>query len=157
MADGITWTRQYQNTIFEDSESLLKGLNEDGQQNLGNLNKYLPPKAGKERKNNVLLVLEDINFLESKKMPHGRLYKILPEGQIYINSKKKERNDIFHSNLYQHILHYSYAFDTLLENEDNSFNMNDFIQILVSNSAEDFGVRIYDWNLLNTLLIIWKL
>ena len=164
MVDGITWTRQYQKTIFEDSECLLKGLEEDGQQNLGNLNKYLPPKAGKERKNNTLLVLEDINFVESKKMPHGRLYKLLPEGRIYINSKKKEKNYIFHSNLYKNILHYSYAFDRLLQEDNESFYMNKFLQNLVSNSSDDFGVRIYDWrsaqyvvNFMEALKVIYKI
>lgn len=144
MVEGITWTRQYQKTIFDDSISILKGLIENGQQNLGNLNKYLPSKAGKERKNNALLVLEDINFIEVKKMPHGKLYKILTDGEIYINSEN-EKNNIFHSNLYKYNKHYSYAFDTLLENDLNSFNKNDFIQKLVLNSSVDFGVRIYDW------------
>lgn len=145
MPEPITWTIMYQKSMLDDAIRLLSGLNRDGQQNLGNLNRYMPAGAGADRKKNILRVLDDVNFVESKKMAHGTLYKITNLGRYYLDSiDEYERNDIFHSNLYLNIIHYSYAFDYIIENDYYSFKKNDFLEQLVLNSSNDFGIRIYD-------------
>jgi len=146
MAEGITWNELYLKNIFDDTIGLLSGLDRNGQQTLGNLSVYMPKGSNPSRKKDVLKILERIGFVEYKKMARSALYDITPIGRLYLDtSDENERNDIFHSYLYQSILHYSYAYDYILENDYYRFTKEDFIGKLALRSSIDFGTRIYDW------------
>ena len=100
----------------------------------------------------------------AKRVRRRALLVNFDELKIVYNGEWDSKNNIFHSNLYKNILHYSYAFDRLLQEDNESFYMNKFLQNLVSNSSDDFGVRIYDWrsaqyvvNFMEALKVIYKI
>lgn len=146
MAESITWNELYLKNMFDDTIRLLSGLNRNGQQTLGNLSTYMPKGSSAKRKKEILTILERIGFVENKKMAHSTLYYITTVGRLYLDTvDESKRNYIFHSSLYQSILHYSYAYDYILENDFYRFTKEEFIGKLALCSSIDFGTRIYDW------------
>lgn len=165
MVEGITWTKQYQKTIFDDTIRVLSGIERDGQQNYGNLKRYFPPSTSTDRRKNLLLILDEIEFVESKKLGQGTLYDITDTGKVYLYEENEiDRNNIFHSSLYKNVIHYSYAFDFILENDKYTFTKEEIIEDLVLSSSNNFGTRIYDWksaeyilNFMTDLKVVFKL
>ena len=100
------------------------------------------------RRDNILMILEDVDFIESSRKGNTYYYKITDNGIKYLDAIKdpsKNEKRLFHTFLYRYVVHYSYAYDFLLENEFYEFTKLDFIENLVLNSSIDYGTRIYDW------------
>lgn len=147
MVEGITWTVQFQENVFDDIYNLLIGLQREGRQTKGYLKSFLRGSSA-ARRDNVVYILEDVDFLDSVSKGNTTLYEINENGQKYleaVNDPDLNEKKIFHSSLYRHILHYWYAYDFLLENEIYQFTKEEFIENLVKNSSKDYGTRIYDW------------
>lgn len=147
MARGITWTVQYRENVFDDIYRLLYGLKKESQLAKGALKSLLGGGTA-ARRDNILYILEDVDFIDLNKKGNTTYYKINENGLKYLDaSSDQDSNEkrLFHTHLYFNVLHYSYAYDFILENEFYEFKKEDFIENLVLNSSIDYGTRIYDW------------
>lgn len=147
MARGLTWTVQYQETVFDDIYRLLDGLKKEIQLAKGALKSILGV-VNVARRDNILAILEDVDFIETSRKGNTNYYKINDNGLKYLDAITDptiNEKRFFHTYLYQYVLHYSYAYDFLLENEFYEFTKESFIENLVFNSSIDYGTRIYDW------------
>lgn len=143
---GLTWTVQYQETIFDDIYRLLDGLKTERQLAKGALKSLGGGTA--IRRDNVLNILEDVDFIDSSKKGNTTYYRINDNGIKYLDvlsDQESGEERFFHTQLYYNVLHYQYAYDFILENEFYEFKKEDFIENLVLNSSNDYGTRIYDW------------
>jgi hypothetical protein len=147
VSESITWTVQYQENVFDDIFNILSGLKRDGQQTKGSLNSFLRGSSA-QRKNNAVEILEDIDYIEASRKGNTTFYKITENGQKYLNSvldPEFDEKHIFHLDLYNYVIHYSYAYDYIIENDFYDFEKQDFIEKLVLSTSHDFGTRLYDW------------
>lgn len=147
MRRSITWTVQFQENVFDDIYRILCGLKREDQQTKGSIKSFLGSSSA-ARRDNAIKILEDLDFIDTTKKGNTTFYKINQNGFKYLNAaydSTSKGNRIFHSNLYRNVLHYSYTYDFILENDLYEFNKEDFIEKLVYNSSTDFGTRIFDW------------
>jgi len=147
MSKGVTWSVQYQKTLFDDIYNILSGLEREDQQTKGSIISFLRARSA-ARRDNALEVLEDADLVDKTKKGNTYFYKINKHGLEYLKAaydSASNGNRVFHSYLYKNVLHYSYAYDYIIENEFYNFNKQQFIERLVLNSSVDFGTRIFDW------------
>lgn len=147
MRKSITWTVQFQENVFDDIYRILSGLEREDQQTKGSILSFLRARSA-ARRDNAIKILEDVDFIDTTKKGNTSFYKINSNGLKYLNAAYEsttKANRIFHSYLYRNVLHYSFTYDFILENEEYEFNKKDFIEKLVLNSSLDFGTRIFDW------------
>lgn len=145
---ALTWTVQFQDILFDDIELMLSGLLREGQQPLGYLKSFLGSGNTKDRRDNVKNLLEDLIFIQCLPKGNTTVCNITKEGENYlfsIRDAKKDDKKLFHSSLYRNVLHYSYAYDFIIENDYYSFTKHDLIEKLVLDSSNNYGTRLYDW------------
>ncbi len=140
---GLTWTILYNKSILEDLERVLTYLkNEGGKANKGEFSCIIQGKAQRE---DILKLVVDIDFVKAERFRNTTKYKLNENGERYLNNHQKNRERYLHAAFYRNILHYSYFYDAILECEIYEFSKSEIIEKIVKKSANDFGVRIFDW------------
>lgn len=159
MSEGLTWSINFQKTILDDINGVLGGLERDGPRNLGLVNNYFSKDASSSRRKEVLSLLSDLRFVHVTPAKGTKLYEITDIGKhFFFESNLNTKKFIFHSQLYQNIFHYSYAYDYILDNDFYEFDKLNFIKTMVISASNDFGTRIHDWksgeNVLNFMIYL---
>jgi len=155
MSKAITWTFLYNSSFLEDVDLMLRFLRERTSE-IGSVIKGELPKMRREKRDDILKFIEDIHLIEVTRAGSTSRYSITEEGIRYLKAKNRCKH--LHKLLCKHILHYSYFYDYILENELYAFSKLQIIEALVLNSTYEFGVRIFDWksseNVVNLMLEI---
>jgi len=141
---AVTWTWLYYSSFLEDLEKTLEFLmkynKEEGSAIKGDFQRVLPKK---ENRDSILQIMEELNLVEVTPSTRTSRYSITEEGRLYLQSENRLK--YLHKLLYKHVLHYSYLYNYILENEFYQFSKLQIIEKMVLNSSYDFGVRIFDW------------
>ena len=66
MSKGVTWSVQYQKTLFDDIYNILSGLEREDQQTKGSIISFLRARSA-ARRDNALEVLEDADLVDKTK------------------------------------------------------------------------------------------
>ncbi|MEM4589274.1 MAG: hypothetical protein QXL73_04675 [Thermoplasmata archaeon] len=140
---GLTWTILYNRSILEDLEKVLVYLKkEGGKANKGEFSGIIKKRGQRE---DILKLVVDIDFVKAESFRNTTRYKLNENGVRYLDIPSENREKYLHAAFYENILHYSYFYDALLEGEIYEFSKSEIIEKIVKKSANDFGVRIFDW------------
>lgn len=83
MPEPITWTIMYQKSMLDDAIRLLSGLNRDGQQNLGNLNRYMPAGAGAHQNLKKIILKDALDCCDNESIKvHLRILNELEKKEV---------------------------------------------------------------------------
>ncbi|GAB4380894.1 hypothetical protein [Methanothermobacter thermautotrophicus] len=141
---AVTWTWLYYSSFLEDLEKTLEFLmkynKEEGSAIKSDFQSILPKR---ENRDSILQFMEEINLVGVMPSRRTSRYSITEEGRRYLQSENRPK--YLHRQLYKHVLHYSYFYNYILENEFYQFSKLQIIEKMVLNSSYDFGVRIFDW------------
>lgn len=157
MAGAVTWTFLYYNSFLEDLERMLSFLREYNSKNGWAIKSDLRwIVRNKGNRDSILKFMEETNLIKVRHSGRTSRYCITKEGRGYLQSENRFK--YLHKLLYKHVLHYSYFYDYILENELYQFSKLQIIENMALNSTYDFGVRIFDWksaeNVLNLMVDI---
>ncbi len=154
MGKSITWTLLYYKSFLEDVEKMLSFLRKYERWAIKSDLRSIV-KNNKNR-DSILKFMEDVHLIEVRPTGRTSRYNITREGIDYLQSEN--RSKYLHKLLYKNILHYSYFYNYILENELYKFSKLQIIEKMVLNSSYDFGIRIFDWksaeNVLNLMVDI---
>ena len=149
---AVTWTWLYYSSFLEDLEKMLDFLikynSEEGPAIKDDFQRILQ----KKNRDSILQLMEELNLVKVKTSGRTSRYSITEEGKRYI--KSENRLKYLHKLLCKHVLHYSYFYNYILENEFYQFSKLQIIEKMVLNSSYDFGVRIFDWKSAENVLKI---
>jgi hypothetical protein len=106
----------------------------------------------KENRESILQLMKELNLVDITPSRRTSRYGITEEGRLYLQSENRPK--CLHRLLYKHVLHYSYFYNYILENEFYQFSKLQIIEKMVLNSSYDFGVRIFDWKSAENVLKI---
>lgn len=155
MAEAITWTFLYYSSFMEDVEKMLDFLRDYNSKNgLAIKSDLQRVVRDKNKRGFILEFMRDIYVIEEMQQARTSRYQITDEGIRYLEAGNKYK--YLHKLLYKHILHYSYFYNYILENNLYEFSELQIIETMVLNSSYEFGVRIFDWksaeNVVNLML-----
>lgn len=141
---AITWPFLYNNNLFEDIDKILRYLEERNVAIKSDISSLINNKA--RRDNVVNYFMEASGLIKSEKTGRTSKYRMHEEGRKYLNlNEKYKQKKYLHTLLCRNVLHYSYFYDYILENELYEFSEVEIIEKVVLSSSYDFGVRIYDF------------
>ncbi|MBC7081842.1 MAG: hypothetical protein H5T44_06360, partial [Thermoplasmatales archaeon] len=130
MGKSITWTLLYYKSFLEDVEKMLSFLRKyEGWAIKSDLRSIV--KNNKNR-DSILKFMEDVHLIEVRSTGRTSRYNITREGIDYLQSEN--RSKYLHKLLYKNILHYSYFYNYILENELYKFSKLQIIEKMVLNS-----------------------